>query len=81
MNDLGIFLERLRTFEKVDLLKHFGKSDYIILKWKVYIITDLIQTEQENQLGLNKLFDDSSESFILEKLEQIEDLENRMKKT
>ena len=85
MNNLGVFTGKdLRKFEQEDLLKHFGKSG------KHYF--EIVRSIQNNPVNPNRIRksigaeqtfsnDLDSESFILEKLEQIaESLEIRMKK-
>ena len=85
MNDLGILYGKdLRKFEKVDLLKHFGKSGLHYFEIVRNIQNNPVNPNRTRKsIGTEQTFsnDLSSESFILEKLEQIaEDLENRMKK-
>ena len=85
MNDLGVFTGKdLRKFDQGDLIKHFGKSG------KHYF--EIVRSIQNNPVNPNRIRksigaeqtfsnDLKSESFILEKLEQIAvDLEDRMKK-
>ncbi len=85
MHDLGIYTGGdLRKFEKSDLVKYFGKSGN-----HYFEIVRSIQNNPVNpnrirkSIGAEQTFaqDLTSESFILEKLDQIsEDLENRMRK-
>ena len=85
MHGLGIYTGRdLRKFKKSDLMKYFGKSGI-----HYFEIVRSIQNNPVNpnrirkSIGAEQTFsqDLTSESFILEKLDQIsEDLENRMRK-
>ena len=84
MHGLGIYTGRdLRKFKKSDLMKYFGKSGI-----HYFEIVRSIQNNPVNpnrirkSIGAEQTFsqDLTSESFILEKLDQIsEDLENRMR--
>lgn len=85
MHGLGIYTGRdLRKFKKSDLMKYFGKSGI-----HYFEIVRSIQNNPVNpnrirkSIGAEQTFsqDLTSESFILEKLDQIsEDLENRMRR-
>ena len=85
MNNLGIFSGKdLRKFEKVDLLKHFGKSGIHYFEIVRSIQNNPVNPNRTRKsIGAEQTFSNDlcSESFILERLEQIaENLEDRMKK-
>ena len=85
MNNLGIFTGKdLRRFEKVDLLKHFGKSGKHYFEIVRSIQNNPVNPNRRRKsIGAEKTFSINlySKNFILVKLEQIaKELETRMKK-